>query len=161
MCSLFIQEKIKSRTSSRPKANKKDSFFFPISLYDIYFKLTPFLFATISFLPILPCLLLIVLFIPPLSPSFGEKSAEVFDTSSFSPLGFFHDSVRERPSWPLIPRVFCKAMCSITVAVCPNDTINEQQIHSYKISVISTSLGLLFFSFVNAIHVNCPENQPS
>lgn len=101
-------------------------FFFSLSLYDINFMLIPFLSATISFPSILSPFNYVV---HSHSPSFGEKSAEVFDMSSFSRPCFLCLSQEaelfpgEWTSWPPLPRVLCTAMCSITVAVCPEQYI--------------------------------------
>lgn len=57
-------------------------FLLSLSLYTIYLLLIPFLSATISFLSILSSFNYVV------HPSFGEKSAEVFEMISFSPPGF-------------------------------------------------------------------------
>lgn len=145
----------KRRLSQEPIRDKKNSLSLSLSscLRSHYTTVTScsFLFSLQQFLCCQSCLLLIMLFIPSLPP----LEREVFDMRLFSPPVFFFFLCvsssrgrvvpREWPSGPLIQRVLCKAMCSITVVVCPNNTSNEQQIHSCKISVIFTSLAHFVF----------------
>ena len=72
-------------------------FLLSLSLYPIYLVLIPFLPATISFLSILSSFNYVV---HSLSPSFGEKSAEVFEMISSSPPGFRVSVRAEGESFP-------------------------------------------------------------
>lgn len=115
----------------------------PLALTPTPFTSRSFLFSLQQFLFCQSCLLLITLFTPSLSP-LVRKVQKSLKCSASVLQDFVSQSEGESfpvnsLHGPLLPRVLFKAMCFITVVVRPNDTSNEQQIHTCKTSIFSSS----------------------
>lgn len=162
ICGLFIQKNIKSRTNS---GQRRVSLLFR-SHYTIFTSCSS-LFSLQQLLFCQSCLLLITLFI--LLPLLWWEKCwslwhEQLQSSRFLWLSQHETCSQKKAITALFITwgPFCKAICSITVVVCPNNTSNEQQIHNCVISMMtSTSRALLSSAFINVTHVICPEIQPS
>lgn len=138
-----IQDKI-SVTESR---NMSLLSLFLSLFYHIYLLLNPFLCVTISVLSALSSFNYVV---HSPSPSFSERSAEVFDMISFSPR-FLVLSQRESPSHKVALSVSCRVLLKscdssqLRSAITLQQT--EQQIHNCKISIFPASFLCFCFDF--------------
>lgn len=133
------------------KTKKSLSFFFFRSHYTTLTSCS-FLFSLQQFLFCQSCLLLITLFIPALPPLVGKVQKSL--TRAASVVHVFCVSVRRQSCFPENGRhglpyqgSFVQPCAPSQLRSAPNNTSNEQHIHSCKISIISTSLAPSFSLF--------------